>query len=101
MLKAKLAFAASEVSIKPNAGGLPGDAAVEKLLNGCAWLAMIACSAAFLAGAAQWAWGSKSNSYSHASAGRDKMMYGAGGAFGVGAAAAVINFFFNAGLGVH
>ncbi len=89
------------VSISPNPGGLPGADAFQKLLNGAAALGLSACVGAFIWGAAQWGWGSRSQNYSHAADGRERMLKGVGGAFAIGAVAAVINFFYNAGTAVH
>jgi hypothetical protein len=89
------------VSVNPNPGGLPGGDAAQKLLNGAAAFGLLACVGAVLWGAAQWGFGSKSNNYSQADDGKTRMLKGVGGAFGIGAAAAIINFFFNAGSAVH
>lgn len=89
------------VSVKPNPSGLPGVEAFQKILNGAAALGLLACVGAFVWGAAQWGFGSRSQNYSHAADGREKMVKGVGGAFAIGAVAAVINFFYNAGSGVQ
>ena len=81
--------------------GLPGTSALEKLINGLAAVALLGCVAGVLIGAAQWALGSRSNNYSHASDGKSKVLYGLLGAFVVGAAAAIINFFYSSGTAVH
>ncbi len=88
------------VKVQPDAKELPGTAALEKLINGLAAVALLACVAGVLLGAAQWALGSKSNNYSHASDGKSKVLYGLLGAFVVGAGAALINFFYNSGSAV-
>jgi hypothetical protein len=93
--------AAAKVSVSPDASGLPGGDAAQKLINGAAAFGLMACVGAVLWGAAQWGFGSKSNNYSQADDGKTRMLKGVGGAFGIGAAAAVINFFFNAGSAVH
>jgi hypothetical protein len=89
------------VSVKPNPKGLPGTSALEKLLDGVAALALLACVGAILLGAAQWSLGNRSHNYSQAADGKARMLYGVIGAFAVGAAAAVINFFYNAGAAAH
>jgi hypothetical protein len=89
------------VSVNPNPSGLPGVDAFQKLLNGAAALGLLACVAAFVVGAAQWGVGSRSQNYSQAADGRERMLKSVGGSFGIGAVAAVINFFYNAGSGVH
>ncbi len=98
-LQALKALAA--VSVNPNPGGLPGGDAAQKLINGAAAFGLMACVGAVLWGAAQWGFGSRSNNYSQADDGKMRMLKGVGGAFGIGAAAAVINFFFDAGTAVH
>lgn len=92
--------AAAKVTVNPNSGGLPGGAAAQKLINGIAAFGLMACVGALLWGAAQWGFGSKSSNYAQADDGKSRMLKGVGGAFGIGAAAAVINFFFGAGSGV-
>lgn len=76
---------------QPN--GLPGTQALEKLVNGLAAIALLGCGAALVIGAAQWGLGQRANNYSQAADGKTKMLYGIGGAFVVGAASALINFF--------
>lgn len=95
-----LVEAAAKVTVNPNSGGLPGGAAAQKLINGLAGFGLMACVVALLWGAAQWGFGSRSNNYAQADDGKSRMLKGAAGAFGIGAAAAVINFFFSAGSGV-
>ena len=89
------------VSVSPNLNGLPGGDAAQKLLNGVAGFGLLACLGAFVWGGAQWGLASRSNNASNADEGRTRMLKGVGGAFGIGAAAAVINFFFTAGSTVH
>jgi NhaP-type Na+/H+ or K+/H+ antiporter len=88
------------VSVKPNPNGLPGIPALQKLVDGLAAVALLGCVAGVLIGAAQWALGSRSNNYSHASDGKSKVLYGLLGAFVIGAAAAIINFFYSSGSAV-
>ena len=91
----------AQVSVSPNPSGLPGGDAAQKLLNGGAAFGLLACVGTVLIGAAQWGFGSRSSNVSQADDGKTRMLKGVGGAFGIGAAAAVINFFFNAGSAVH
>lgn len=97
----RLIQAAAKVNVNPDPGGLPGSDAFQKLLNGAAALALLACVAAFVIGAAQWGFGSRAQNYSQAADGKERMLKSVGGAFGIGAVAAVINFFYSAGTGVH
>lgn len=94
-------FRLADISVKPNPNGLPGTQALEKLVNGLAAIALLGCGAAVVIGAAQWGLGQRANNYSQAADGKTKMLYGIGGAFVVGAASALINFFYGAGTAVH
>lgn len=94
-------FRLADISVKPNPSGLPGTQALEKLVNGLAAIALLGCGAALVLGAAQWGLGQRANNYSQAADGKTKMLYGIGGAFVVGAASALINFFYGAGTAVH
>jgi uncharacterized protein DUF6112 len=92
--------AAEKVTVNPSPDGLPGVGALQKLLNGAAALALMACVAAFVIGAAQWGFGSRSQNYSQAADGKERMLKSVGGAFAIGGVAAIINFFYKAGTGV-
>lgn len=96
-----LLTAASKVSLDPESKALPGSEAAQKLINGAAAFALLACVGALIWGAAQWGLASRSNNYSQADEGKTRMLKGLGGAFAIGAAAALINFFFNAGTTVR
>jgi hypothetical protein len=96
-VKIQIAVESAVVKVKPDENGLPGTGAIEKLINGLAKYALLACLAGVLIGGAQWALGSRSNNYSHTSDGKSKVLYGLLGAFVVGAGAALINFFYNSG----
>jgi NhaP-type Na+/H+ or K+/H+ antiporter len=98
-VRLQIALAAA-VSVRPNPHGLPGIPALQKLVDGLAAVALLGCVAGVLIGAAQWALGSRSNNYSHASDGKSKVLYGLLGAFVVGAGAALINFFYSSGTAV-
>jgi uncharacterized protein DUF6112 len=100
LVKFQLAVESAAVSIKPNPNGGPGTPALEKLVNWLAAIVLLGCAAGLLIGAAQWALGSKSNNFSHASDGKQKVLYSLIGAFVVGAGAALINFFYTSGSAV-
>lgn len=89
------------ISVKPDPTALPGTPALEKLLNGLAAIGILGCGAAVVIGAAQLGFGQKANNYTQAADGKQKLLYGLGGAFVIGAAAAIVNFFYNAGSAVH
>jgi hypothetical protein len=99
--QAHLFAAASKVTVNPESSALPGLDAIHKLVNGLAALGLLACVAAFVVGAGQVGFGNHSNNYSQAADGKERMLKSLGGAFAIGAVAAVINFFYNAGSGVH
>ncbi len=85
------------IKVKPDSDGLPGMKAAEKLVDGLAAFILIACAAGALLGIGQWVLGSRHSNYSQADSGKNKVAVAAGGAFLVGALAAIINFFAGAG----
>lgn len=93
-------LAVAAVSVTPDPKGLPGGQAAQKLLNGGAAFGLLACVGAVLWGGAQWGFGKHSNNYAQAEDGKSRMLKAAAGAFAIGAAGAVVNFFFKAGTGV-
>lgn len=99
-LKLQLALERAAVSIEPNPEGGPGTPALEKLVNWLAAIVILGCALGLLLGVGQWVLGSKSNNFSHASDGKQKVLYSLIGAFVVGAGAAFINFFYTSGSAV-
>lgn len=85
------------VSVKPDPNGLPGMPAATKVVNGLAAFILLACVAGFLLGIGQWVLGSRTSNFSQSDSGKSKVLVSALGAFGVGAVAAIINFFLTAG----
>jgi NhaP-type Na+/H+ or K+/H+ antiporter len=100
LVKLQLALESAAVSIKPNPNGGPGTPALEKLVNWLAAIVILGCALGLLLGVGQWVLGSKSNNFSHASDGKQKVLYSLLGAFVVGAGAALINFFYTSGSAV-
>ena len=92
--------AAAEVTLDPNANGLPVKAPLQKLLNGIGGLVLMACLLGVIWGAGQWALGNQSNNYSQSSSGKTRILVSLAGVFVLGSAAALTNFFFNSGAGV-
>lgn len=88
------------VKVNPNSKALPGMPAAEKLVDGLAAFMLLGCAAGALLGIGQWVLGSRTNNYSQADSGRTKVAIAAGGAFLIGALAAIINFFQTAGSAV-
>lgn len=90
----------TDVHVNPDPTGLPGGQQLQKLLNGLVFVGLLACVAAIVAGGATWFVGSHSGNYSAAMGGRRAVMAGIVGALVIGAAAALVNFFFHAGSAV-
>src|SRR5919201_334912 len=95
-----LIVAATGVGGQPNPNGLPGTSALEKLVSGVAFWALIASLAGLLISAAVWALSSHSGNYHHATVGRRGTLVSAAAAFLVGAAPAIVAFFQNLGATV-
>ncbi len=89
-----------DVSLNPNPGALPGGNALQQLADGLGGWALIACLLGLVVGAALWALGAHSQNYGQAYVGRRAVLVSVGAALLIGAAPALINFFFHLGLGV-
>jgi hypothetical protein len=89
-----------ELSLTPDPSGLPGSAALQSLVNGIAWWALLAALLGVVIGAATWALGAHSNNYQHSSTGRRAVLVSGGAALLIGAAPTVLNFLFGVGLSV-
>jgi Family of unknown function (DUF6112) len=100
-LLSTLILAATGVGGKPNPKGLPGTPALQSLISGVAFWALLAALAGLLVSAAVWALSSHSGNYHHASMGRRGTLISALAAFLVGAAPAIIAFFEDLGRTVQ
>lgn len=89
------------VSTHPDPTGLPGGAALQDLLNGLVFVGLLSCAAAVVVGGATWFVGSQAGNFAAAIGGRRAVLAGMVGALVIGAAAAIVNFFFSAGSAVH
>lgn len=89
------------VSLNPSTSALPGSAALQQITNGIAAWALIGSLAALLLGAALWAVGSHTQNTHHSAQGRRAVLTSLGAAILIGAAPALIDFFFKTGLSVH
>jgi hypothetical protein len=96
-LISNLVLAATGIGAKPDPNGLPGSTALESLISGLAFWALLAALAGLLVSAAVWALSSHSGNYHHTSMGRRGTLISAVAAFLVGAAPAIIAFFENLG----
>ena len=89
--------AATGIGGKPDPNGLPGTSALESLISGVAFWALLAALAGLLVSSAVWALSSHSGNYHHASLGRRGTLVSAAAAFLVGAAPAIVAFFEDLG----
>lgn len=96
-----LVLADSGLGGQPDPNGLPGSSALQQLISGLAFWALLAALAGLLISAAVWALSSHSGNYQHASLGRRGTIISAIAAFLVGAAPAIVTFFENLGKTVH
>jgi hypothetical protein len=96
-----LVLADTGISGQPDPNGLPGSSALQQLINGIAFWALLASLGGLLISAAVWALSAHSGNYHHATVGRRGTIVSAIAAFLVGAAPAIVNFFENLGKTVH
>jgi hypothetical protein len=96
-LLTNLVLAATGVGGQPDPNGLPGSTALEKLISGLAFWALLASLGGLLISAAVWALSAHSGNYHHASLGRRGTIISAVAAFLVGAAPAIVAFFEDLG----
>ena len=96
-----LVLAATGVGGRPDPNGLPGTPALQQLISGLAFWALLAALGGLLISAAVWALSAHSGNYQHASIGRRGTIVSAVAAFLVGAAPAIVNFFENLGRTVQ
>lgn len=92
--------AAQTVNANPDPSQLPGGQVLQNLTNGIMGWALILSLVALLLSAAAWAIGANSQNYQYTVAGKRGVLVAGLAALLIGAAPAVINFFFNAGSGV-
>ena len=92
-----LVVASTGVGGNPNPNGMPGSSALEKLISGVAFWALLAALGGLLISSAVWALSSHSGNYHHSAAGRRGAVVSAVAAFLVGAAPAIIAFFEDLG----
>ena len=89
--------AATRLGGDPDAGGLPGSEALQSLVGGIAFWALLAALAGLIISSAVWALSSHAGNYHHAGMGKRGTLISAGAALLVGAAPAVIAFFEDLG----
>ena len=88
------------VRARPDPGQLPGGEVLQNLTNGVMGWALILSLVALVVSAVAWALGSNSNNYQYSVAGRRGVVIAGLAALLIGAAPAIINFFFDTGTTV-
>ena len=91
---------AQRVNLNPDPGNLPGGDVLQSLTNGIAGFALIFCLIGLVLSAGLWALGSNSNNYQQTFVGKRGFAVCGLGSLLIGAAAAIVNFFYSAGTGV-
>lgn len=91
----------ADVTLNPSPGNLPGGQVLQNLTNGLGGWALIATLLGLVIGAGLWALGSHAQNYQQSYVGRRTVLVSGVAALLVGAAPALVNFFFHAGQSVH
>lgn len=84
----------------PSSANMPGISAIQQLVDGIGYWAMILALVGLVVGAAVWALGSHSQNYNQSVAGRRAVLVSGAAALLVGAAPGIIAFFFNTGSAI-
>ena len=88
-----LLLAQTDLGGDPNPNGLPGSRALQSLVGGVAFWALLAALAGLIVSAAVWALSSHAGNYHHAGMGKRGTLISAAAALLIGAAPAIIAFF--------
>ena len=91
----------ADVTMTPDPGQLPGGSTLQQLTDGVGGWALILALVGMVVGAAAWALGAHSQNYQQSFIGRRTVLISGLAALVIGAAPAIVNFFFHAGQGVH
>ena len=94
-------LAVAGVTLNPDTSNLPGGALLQHLTDGLGGWALVFALVGLVIGAAGWALGAHSQNYHQAFNGRRTVLVSGLAALLVGAAPAIVNFFFHAGQGVQ
>jgi hypothetical protein len=87
----------ADVGLDPDSKGLPGSKVLQRLIDGLAFWALLACLAAMIVSAAVWAFAAHANNHHQSANGRRGLLVAAAGSLAIGASAALINFFVDLG----
>jgi len=101
MMLTALGLAATGVTLNPDTGNLPGGGVLQQLTDGIGGWALVLALVGLLIGAAAWALGAHAQNYHQAFNGRRTVLVSGLAALLIGAAPAIVNFFYHAGQGVH
>lgn len=91
----------AQVGGNPDPSQLPGGLVLQQLTDGIMGWALVLALVALVISAVAWALGSNSHNYQYAVAGRRGVVVSGLAALLIGAAPAIINFFFDAGTAVR
>lgn len=91
----------AQVSGNPDPTQLPGGQVLQQLTNGIMGWGLVLALIALVVSAVTWALGSNSNNFQYAVAGRRGVVVAGLAALLIGAAPAIINFFFDTGTTVR
>ena len=87
----------AQVQLNPDMSGLPGSDKLQQFANAAGGWGLVLVLIAFLVAVVTWAFGSHSQNYQYAVAGRRGVLISLGAALLIGGAAALVNFFWGAG----
>lgn len=90
-----------DVYLTPDPNALPGGTVLQTLANGIGGWALVLALVGLILGAATWALGAHSQNYQQSYMGRKAVLVSGGAALVIGAAPALVNFFFHLGTGIH
>lgn len=94
-------LAAQAVNAVPDPSQLPGGQVLQNLTNGIMGWGLILALAALVISAVAWALGSNSQNYQYSMVGKRGVLVAGLAALLIGAAPAIISFFFNTGTTVR
>jgi len=101
MVESAVRLALSGVTLNPDTSNLPGSDLLQHLTDGIGGWALVLALVGLLIGCAAWALGAHAQNYHQAFNGRRTVLVSGLAALLIGAAPALVNFFFHAGQGVH
>ena len=91
----------AQVRLNPDVSELPGGQVLQNLTDGIAGWAIVIALISLVVSSAVWALGANSQNYQYTVAGKRGVMVAGLASVLIGAAPAIINFFYGAGQGVR